>query len=396
MVFYPVLSRIYNPSDFGLLATIISLSVVIGVFATGKYETVIIIATTNKNAINLISLSILFSSISLIIFSLLIFIFSKEISNVFNEPRLEQWLYLSPLIALFISIYQCYNEWSVRNKYYLNLSKNKISNTFVITFSKLFMGWLKKNSIGLIVGEVIGRFISAIYSVFLFLKKDRAMLKQLSFLRMKVLAKKYSQCPKFIIPAQLLNTIGGELPVFIFAYYFSTTEIGYYGMALLILSVPSSIISLAIRDVFRKKANDEYVQNGNCRSTYVKVLGILFLISLFGYSLFYILAPSIFVFVLGAGWSTAGIYARLLIPMVAISFVTEVGSSMFIIAEKMKALLIWQILYFSVTVISLLCGVLVFKNIRATLVCFSIGRSIVYLVSFLMSYYFAKGTRYCA
>ena len=95
--------------------------------------------------------------------------------------------------------------------------------------------------------------------------------------------------------------------------------------------------------------------------------------------------------VLGQNWSLAGKYAQILIPMVAINFVTEVGASLFIIAEKMKEALWWQIGYFSTTIVSLLIGFYCFGDIESVLLCLVIGGSIAHLCNFLLSRKFAMG-----
>jgi len=260
-----------------------------------------------------------------------------------------------------------------------------------MTLAKALFGWTKIFNGGLIVGEFLGRIITAVSCIRLALKKDKEEFFSPSFRQMKWLSKRYIECPKLVLPAQLLNILGGELPVLLLLTAFSITQIGYYSMAISVLALPASIISLAVRDTFRKQANDIYKQTGSCFSIYLKTLSVMGVISIVGFSLFYLIAPQLFSFVLGKEWFSAGEYARILCPIVAISFVSETGSSMFIIAEKMKLLLWWQILYFLFTLISILIGIYFFKDIKSTLYCFMIGRSATHLLNLFMSSRFARG-----
>ena len=109
------------------------------------------------------------------------------------------------------------------------------------------------------------------------------------------------------------------------------------------------------------------------------------------FALLFIVAPWVFSFVLGEQWKEAGVYARVLSPMLAISFVSEVGTAMFFIAEKMKALMKWQIVYFVCSLLSLWLGVYFFHDIKYVLFCFMMGRSVVYIVSVGMTYHYALG-----
>lgn len=391
LAFYPILARIYTPSDFGVLATVISITAVISVIATGKYETAILITDTKRLAANMVWLILIIAFFSLSIIEVLFYFSSDFISESFKVPSLKYWVYICPPTAFLIVIYQSYNEWCVRNKYFVNLSLNKITNTGSMTLAKALFGWTKILNGGLIIGELLGRIITAVSCIRLALKKDKEEFFSPSFRQMKWLSKRYIECPKLVLPAQLLNILGGELPVLLLLTAFSITQIGYYSMAISVLALPASIISLAVRDTFRKQANDIYKQTGNCFSIYMKTLSAMGVISIVGFSLFYLIAPQLFSFVLGKEWFSAGEYARILCPIVAISFVSETGSSMFIIAEKMKMLLLWQILYFLLTLTSILIGIYFFKDIKSTLYCFMIGRSATHLLSLFMTSRFAKG-----
>lgn len=114
------------------------------------------------------------------------------------------------------------------------------------------------------------------------------------------------------------------------------------------------------------------------------------LVSIVGFSILYIIAPQLFSCILGKEWITAGYYCQILCPMIAINFVSEVGSCMYIIAEKMNLLLIWQFSYFLLTLFAMLFGVFVFKSIASTLYCLMICRSMVYLFDIYLTSRLAK------
>ena len=133
------------------------------------------------------------------------------------------------------------------------------------------------------------------------------------------------------------------------------------------------------------------MERGCCSDLYRRILIPLAGVSLLVFSLLFIVAPWVFSFVLGEQWKEAGVYARVLSPMLAISFVSEVGTAMFFIAEKMKDLMKWQITYFSCSLFSLWLGVYVFNDIKMVLLCFVCGRSLVYLISIFMTYRYTLG-----
>jgi O-antigen/teichoic acid export membrane protein len=391
MLFYPILGRIFIPAEFGLLATLTSIISILTVLATGKYESSILITETKQDAADMIVFILLLSFSFLAISLLFLQIFSNQFGLWFNVPGLKKWLFVCPLSAFSIIIFNCYNEWCVRNKYFVSLSFNKVTNSAATTLSKLFFGFVKIFSSGLVIGDLIGRIISAGGCVFRALRKDKSLFFNTSFKRMRVLTKRYIQFPKFSLPDQVIDTVNTQLPTLMIAYFFMSAEVGYYSMASSLLSVPASIISVAVRDVFRQRANEEWVSKGNCKNIYNKTVRLMFFIIVPISTILIIILPDLFSLLLGKNWRIAGVYARILISNVAILFMFQVVAAVFIIANKMKASFLWQIYSITLSVISLCIGCLIFKDIKMTLICYVVARCIANLSRFYLTYAFSKG-----
>ena len=391
MLFYPILGRIFTPAEFGFLATLTSITAILTVLATGKYESSVLIVDSKNDAANIIGLVLLLSFSFLLISFIVLQIFSDKFVVWFNEPNLKKWIFVCPVSAYTIIIYDCYNEWCVRNKYFISLSWNKIINSGATTLSKLFLGLIKLVGHGLVIGDLIGRIISACGCVVRALQKDKTEFFQMSFNRMPHLAKRYVEFPKYSFPAQLLSAIGGSLPVLLIGAYFNSNEVGYYAMTMNVLSVPISVVSIAIRDVFRQRANEEFVKTGSCVGIYKRLLKILIFCGVLGSLVLVFALPGIFSIVLGKQWRIAGEYSQILLPMVAINFVATSLSGVFIITEKMKIALYWQTYYVGITIISLLLGCIIFQDIKIALTCFSIGRTTSYLLDIFFAYKYSKG-----
>ncbi|NVO11259.1 MAG: oligosaccharide flippase family protein [Bacteroidales bacterium] len=391
VIFSPILTRLFLPEEFGLLAILGSITAIISVISTGKYETAVLIAKNRRDAVNIIGVSILLSFIISVIATILFFFFSDILIKLLNQPRLGNWIFLCPLLSFLISIYQCYNEWVVRENKFSNLAINKIINSSSITISNLFYGLIRIFQGGLILGELTGRFLSAISCVYSAFRIDYKIFKKISWKRMLFLSRINSSCPKYVLPGQLLNTIAGQVAILLIASFFSETEVGLYSMTGLILSVPASLISLTVRDVFRQRANEEFKIRGNCHSIYMKTFKIVLALSIVIFFILFLILPDFISFFFGSKWREAGIYARILCPTIMISFVAECFWGMFFIANKMKSVLLWQSQFLFFTIFSIVIGHIVFHDIKYTLICFSIGRSIVYLINLRMTYLFAKG-----
>ena len=389
LLFYPVLGRIYSPESFGVLATISSIVSVLVVISTGKYEQAILIAKSKIDVAGLIILSLGISfCFSIICF--IIFVFSADyICIIFNEPSLKMWLRIIPFIALFITVYNCYNEWCVKNAYFFKLSVNKITNANTTIVSKLAYGFGKLND-GLVWGELTGRFLTAIICISFFWKYDNKSFRQISFSYIRQLFVKYIDFPKYTMPDQLLNTFGTILPVLFFSAYFGSKELGYYAMMQNILAIPAVFIGQAIMDIFRKRASIEVNITGNCHVIFMKALRVLTIVSFSVLVIFIFPLPHIFEIVLGNEWIVAGEFAQIYAPAAAIGFICNSLSGIWIVKEKMKYRFYWQLYYFGIITISLLIGCLLLKNIKLSLVLLSTGLSSAYLISIYYSWKYSK------
>ena len=389
-LFYPIIARIFTPAEFGLLATLTAITTIITEFSSGKYELGILVAKTKKDAVNLIGLTIFLSFFMVtIIYLILQLFFIDFLSQTLHEMELKKWLFICPVTAFFIIIYTTYNEWCVRNGYFKNLAVNKITNASAITLSKLFLGVFKFFSQGLVAGDVIGRGISAGTCIFRAIQKDITAFKEISIKQIKIIAKEFSAFPTFIMPGRLLNIIGQQLPVLFLGYYFNAVEVGYLSMTMLVFSVPVNVIALAVRDVFRQRANEEFKNAGNCRIIYMKVFKTLSIIAFIGIILSVLLLPVVFSIFLGEQWTTAAFYAQILAIPTLLSFVADPLSDLLIIANKLKVNFLWQIYYAVITGLSLWLGCVLYHDVIITLCFFAIGRSSAYILNILLSHHYA-------
>ena len=393
-LFYPIIARIFTPVDMGFLATITAIFAPIAIVASGKYELGILVAKTKKDAAHLAVLALVLSfCISIFIYIVLQLFFLDLLSEKLHEPNLTKWLFICPVAAFSVSIFTIYNEWCVKNGYFKRLSTNKITNSTAIVFGKLFLGVVKIFSQGLVIGDLIGRVFSAGACIFKALQKDFHSFKDISFVRMKQLAKEFIEFPKFILPARLLQELGKQMPIFFIGFYFSSTEVGYFSMAILVLYSPVSMISSAIRDVFRQRANEYYQKSGSCRSFYLKNLKTLSIVAVLGSVVLIFCLPFIFSIFVGSQWDTAAYYAQILTIPTFLSFVSVPLFDVIIITNKLKYNFLWHLFYVILSCIGLWLGFTLYHNVAVAIIFLAIGTSVAHLLSIGLSFRFSKGIK---
>ena len=386
----PLLTRLYSPDQFGLFANFLAILSILLVFYTGKFDLAVILPKQDNEAINIAALSFFLIVCSTVITIIFLLLFGGKVVSILNIPELYNWIWLLPVAGFFSSTYLVINEWYIRKDNFTGLSKNKIVNTSGITIVSLLFGVIKLN-VGLILGQIIGQFLSVSFALKIGFKNDYKRLRFISIRKMKYFAKKYSDFAKLIIPGQFINTIAGQAPVFILTAQFGLVPAGLLAFSDRILGVPMNFIGNSIRDVFKQRASIDYKNDGNCLRIYKKVTFSLLAISIVPFIILFICAPYLFSYIFGVEWLQAGIYARVLSISYLLSFISMPTSWVFVIGEKQKLDFLWQISFLVCTFIPLIVGVSIYKDTYTTIVLLSIGRSISYIIQMLMTYKIAKG-----
>ena len=394
LIFYPLLGRIFTVAEFGLLASLTSIISVLTVVGSGRYENGVLVAPTKEEAAHVAVLSVVLSLIVMMLSWLVMrFLLQDALVQWLHEPQLSRWLFVCPLASVCIIVFNVYNEWCVREKYFRALAVNKMVNAGATTLSKVFLGFVHLVSQGLVVGDLFGRFVSAVGCVIRAWMKDGSTFAKVRLAGLWRCLIKYKDFPIYTMPGQLFNAVGQSAPVLLIAFLFDSETVGLFSMATMVFVLPITVIGNTLRDVYRQRANEEYVATGQCVASFRKLL--LFLVSLGGGGLLLLVwfLPWLMCLILGPQWREAGYYAQILAPTMVLSFIAGPLSGVFIITNKLRAFFVWQLVYMLLSIFPLWLGAVCFHSVEAAIVCYAIGMAIVYLSSIAMTYRFAKGNK---
>ena len=136
------------------------------------------------------------------------------------------------------------------------------------------------------------------------------------------------------ITTTLLNSGAAQLPNILFLSFFNPSVAGAYYLTQRVLQAPVSLVSGSILEVFKEQAASEYRTLGNARQTFIKTFKLLLIISIFPSIVLFFSIEHIFVFFFGNEWQQAASFAKMLIPAMAIRFITNPLSFMIYIAQK--------------------------------------------------------------
>jgi len=348
----PILTRIYTPEDFGIFALYISIASILSLIATGRYELAIMLPTKDKDAVNIVALSLFISFFVSFIALLIVSIFNTQITSLLGNPDISSWLYFIPLTVLFTGIYQSFNYWSNRKKEYKRLATSKVIQSTTTATTNLSMGFAGFGSSGLVLASVLGQGVVASFLAQRVYKEGLYRLKDIETIKILVMLKKYKKLPLFNLPNALIDGIRVSGISILIAKNFTTASLGQFSLAWKIVQTPTALIGSSLSQVFFQK-----IATAKRADLYLIVTKFLLkstLISLPIFLFIYIFAEDIFAIVFGQEWRLAGEIASLLSPWIFFNFLTAPMGNLFIVLNRQEIVLVVSLFYMLVPLMILL------------------------------------------
>ena len=388
----PLMTRLFKPQDYGLLALYVSLAGLVAIVATGTYAHAIMITEKDEESLNIMALCAVITSATSILTLLGVIIFRGHIARALHNDEIAKWLFLLPVSVFFAGVYQALNYWMNRKKAFKRLAVNRVAQTSIATASQLVLGFLKFGAGGLISISIYSSGIAASLLGWQFWREDKIKLSVITRQEIKGQAKRYRRFPMYVLPTDFINIATNQVPVLLLTVFVGVSGVGLFNLSQRILGLPTGLVATSVTDVFRQRASSDYAKYGNCRDIYVKTFKSLFSISILPFALLFIIAPALFGFVFGEKWREAGEYTRVMIPMIFLGFTSSPLSYVYYIAGRQKEDLLLHVYMAVSTALSLWIGHLLFTKATYVIMCFSINYSIIYLIYLIRSYTFSKGS----
>ena len=385
----PILTRLYSPEEFGLFALYMAVAMIASVLVTGRYELAILLPRQDRDALHITALAMVLSMLISAVLLLIVLFFSQSMAALLGDAALAPWLYWVPASTLLLGVYQSLNYWSNRKAQYKRLAISRTVQSTSVALAQMGGGYGGRGVAGLVGGQVAGQVLATSVLAYLIWHEDFRQIRSLKLARGLALAKKYINFPKYLIIAHGFNTASGQMPVLLLSALFSTTVAGFFTLTQRVMVAPMSLVAGALGDVFRQEASQAYMHQGNCEEIYKKTFKRLLLISVVPFAFFFLVAPELFSLIFGAQWRVAGEYGRILTPKFFFDFVVGPLSAMFMIAEKQRLDLIWQIGLVSAAASSIYIGYWL-SDMKLALLIYSLSHCCMQIINLSMTYKFAK------
>lgn len=341
----PILTRLYTPEDFGVLALFIAIASAFSVIATLRYHLAIVQAHHTKDAISLVFLSAFIGAVVSLISLVAIYFFNEEIQSFFTNKEIGKWLYLVPISIFLSGLYQSLNFWLTRKKVFKTIAFSKMNQGVGSSAVQIALGGGAFGALGLISGYIIGQVVS----LATLLKNGFSIRNEFTLLRkerIKENAIKYQAMPKYSAPGTLADNLSVQMPIFILSKYYDMAVTGIFSLTFRILNIPLSLVSGALHQVLLQRLAS--ISNISPFKTmlFILKLFLVLLITMVPLVIFmWFYGEAFFAFVFGEAWREAGAMAKILVFAVAIRFAVSPLSAVLALERNIKIGVFWQFTY---------------------------------------------------
>jgi len=339
----PILTRLYTPNDFSLLAVYTSITGIIGVVACLRFQLAVALPECDDTAMDLLRLALLSALVVSSMIGIAVVFYPAEMVELISQPAMAGVLWMIPLGVLLGSAYDALQYWASRRRQFALVARTRVSRSIGGVGVQLGTGLYNPTPSGLLFGQLIYGGLGIVGLFASVWRADRGLLVGIDAGRIFRTAREYSRYPKFSVPESLANTAGSEVPVLLIASAAIGPEAGYLMLALRVMGMPMALVGSSVSQVFFAESASRHRDGRLAEFTYSTMRQLLFagapVVILAA-----LLSPMAFPMVFGLGWERAGTLMTWLAPAMLLQFVASPVSLVLHTIGQLRLALLLQVI----------------------------------------------------
>lgn len=334
LALYPVLTRLYQPADFGAFGYVSSLVMILGPVAALRYNQALLLPERHADAAGLRRLCLWLVAGFCAGLALLPALAAGTPLSLPAPPGFDPALYwFVPFGVAGFGIHQTMIFWGIRHKAFSGLAVARI----------LLSAADRAGSIALYAlgpaGLLLGRWLSPWPAAALIWLRTRSRTGAAPGAPLVRLAVRYKDFALFGSPGFLLSAASLELPTILFLALYSPAAAGFYALTARVLFTPMHLVGDAVSKVFLQQAVELRDKPEELSALVRSLAGYASLVFVPPLLLLALAGPYLFGLVFGEQWREAGRFAALLSPSFFFLLVYRPLSAYFVAFERQRAML---------------------------------------------------------
>jgi len=338
----PVLTRLYTPQDFSLLAVLTGVIAIVSVAACLRFDIAIPVPEQDVEAANVLGLAVLCLAAIVVLLSGALLVVPASLLARFNQPDLESYLWLVPVGVMVVALNSALQFWLIRRKDFAAIARNRVAQAGAGAATQATVGWLNGMTLGLILGPTVAAAAGCVGLAWRIFSVENNLLNSISWPRMRAAWSNYHRFPKYSALEALSNNAGIQLPIILIAALASGPEAGFLMLAISVIQAPMGLLGTAVGQVFLSRAPQEF-RLGHLGTFTATILGGLLKTGIGPLIFGGLLAPDLFAKVFGEEWRRAGVLMAWMTPWFAMQFLASPVSMALHVANRQRAALFLQL-----------------------------------------------------
>ncbi len=332
----PILTRLYDPADYGVYSVATSILTVIVTVTCLRYEFAVPLPETDVAAANVLALSLAVAvALSLLTASALILV-GHDLLALFGASVLTPYIPLMALGQLGAGVVSALTNWAVRTKTFYEIAATRMTQSIALVGAQVGLGVAGFGAPGLFVGDVAGRVAGSSRLARAAWRSHAPALRGVSWSGMVGAAQRYRRFPLLSSWSALLAALGLQVPLLALVALYGTAVGGEYALASRVCAVPLTLVAGSVGQVFiADAARLARTEPAAIQRLFGRTTGWLARSSAGPAIILGLAAPVIAEPVFGRGWGEAGLFVAILAASYFLEFVmTATGDVLYVIERQ--------------------------------------------------------------
>jgi len=374
----PLLSRLYSPRDFGVLAVYAAFLSTMTAFSGLGLHLAIPLTETRSRAWGVAGTAFLAHGAMTVVFFVVLLLGQGVLRReypFFSDPLLVVCLLLG---FLFVGIYDIFSYLGIREKAFATIAKTRISQGIWGALSGVGLGLLRVGPLGLVVSQMCN--LAAGINVLRRRLVSPGDLKRLVSRERWDDVVEFRRFPLFQPWTNLLAILSSQIVPILFARFGGVAAAGVLFFSMKVLQIPMMFVGNAVAQVFFQRGS-ELSREGNLGDWVAKVFRGLLFVGPYPVTLIVLLGPRYFPVIFGAAWQEAGALLPLMGPWFFAQFLTSPLSSVMYICGKQRCDFFCSLWQLGLRSASIVLGLMYF-DMRGAIALFS-GANVVFYGAYM-------------
>jgi O-antigen/teichoic acid export membrane protein len=352
----PVITRLYDPAQFGAFALVFSLVAVLYPIATLRLNSAILLPHAEQEADDLLLLSVAAVAVVALALMPLLALALLWLAPFDAPTRGLLWFLVAGV--MIHGVVHCLEFWLLRHQRFTAMSWGAVGESVTDRVTAILVGLFQG---GQAIGLVLGRLFGGAVHLFILARSAVSFSpapwqRPTSLSALRAALHRHRRFPLYSTWAFLFASGGRELPTLLFAGLFSTAAAGMYALGVRVLGFPVLVVGDAVAKVFFRYATGLDPEPLRLlEATRLMARGAIYL--MFPPMLVLAVAgPVLFEIGFGGEWRDAGRFAQVLAMSYLVTFVYKVLSIFFDLRDRQSMRLLFDGLQLTLCVLAIFVG----------------------------------------